>query len=91
MVDLFQEDRLDVPVIVEAVRHVELEARRVRQCHATAGVHGIDLLADAQRIRDGQHATSRYGTNRTPLLSLMQNPAVGCHSDGDSLVMLTRR
>jgi hypothetical protein len=34
---------------------------------------------------------SRYGTNRTPLLSLMQNPALCCHADGDSFGMLTRR
>ena len=44
--DVLEEDRLDVPVVVEAVRHVELEARRVRQHDAAARVHPVDVLAD---------------------------------------------
>ena len=50
--DVLEEDRLHVPVVVEAVGDVELEALRVRQHHAAAGMHAIDLLADAQRVRD---------------------------------------
>ena len=43
-----------MPVVVEAVRHVELEAGRVRQHHAAAGVHRVDLLADVQGVLDVQ-------------------------------------
>jgi hypothetical protein len=52
--DVLQQRRLDVPMVVETLRHVELEARRGRPHHAAAGMHAIDLFADPQRILDAQ-------------------------------------
>jgi len=43
-----------MPMVVEAVRHVELEAGRVRQHHAAAGMHGVDLLTEAHGVLDVQ-------------------------------------
>src|SRR5262249_22261397 len=43
-----------MPMVVEALRHVELEARRGRPHHAAASMHAIDLFADAQRIFDAR-------------------------------------
>ena len=54
--DLFQQYGLHVPMIMELLRHVELEAWRRRQHHAAAGVHAINFLADAQRILDAEQA-----------------------------------
>jgi hypothetical protein len=52
--DILQEHALDMPMVVEAVRHVELEACRARQDHAAARMHEVHLLAYRERILDAQ-------------------------------------
>ena len=51
---VLEEGRLDVPVVVEVFRHVELEAVRVRPHHAAARVHMVDVLAHLERLLDAQ-------------------------------------
>ena len=43
-----------MPVVVEAIRNVELEARRARQHDAAARMHQVDLLAHGERILHAQ-------------------------------------
>ena len=52
--NVLEERRLDVPMVVEVLRHVELEAVRVRPHHGAARVHAIDVLADLERVLDAQ-------------------------------------
>ena len=49
-----EERRLDVPMVVEILRHVELEAVRIRPDHAAARVHQVDVLAHLERVLDAQ-------------------------------------
>src|SRR6516225_1910266 len=44
--NVLQQRGLHVPVVVETVRNVELEACRRRPHHTAAGVHAVDVFAD---------------------------------------------
>ena len=54
--DLREKGCLHVPMVVESLRHIELETRRRCPRHAATRVHGVDLLADPQRVLDAEQA-----------------------------------
>src|SRR5439155_26159105 len=52
--DYFQQRSLDVPVVVEPVGYIELEAWRLRMRHRAAREHAINFLADAHGVVDAE-------------------------------------